>query len=78
MRGRLIQSKSSFLHWLPCRGFGDAIKRALGKLTAPADLREALQSCGFTKRNITPAPALATESQGLHGLLSRDGELSCT
>jgi len=39
-----------------------AIKRSLGKLTAPADLREALQNCGFTELNITPAHAFATES----------------
>jgi len=39
-----------------------AIKRAIGKLTAPRDLRGALQSCGFTELSITPAHALATET----------------
>jgi PIN domain nuclease of toxin-antitoxin system len=39
-----------------------AIKRGLGKLTAPADLRGALQNCGFTELNVTPAHALATET----------------
>jgi len=43
-----------------------AIKRGLGKLTAPADLRGALRSCGFTELNITPAHALATETLPMH------------
>lgn len=43
-----------------------AIKRALGKLTAPADLRGALQSCGFMELDITLAHALATETLSLH------------
>ena len=43
-----------------------AIKRGLGKLTAPADLRGALLSCGFIELNITPAHALATESLTMH------------
>ena len=43
-----------------------AIKRGLGKLTAPAALRGALQSCGFTELDITPAHALATEALPMH------------
>ena len=43
-----------------------AIKRALGKLTAPRDLRGALQSCGFTELSISPAHALATETLPMH------------
>lgn len=43
-----------------------AIKRSLGKLTAPADLRGALQTCGFTELNITPIHALATETLPTH------------
>jgi PIN domain nuclease of toxin-antitoxin system len=43
-----------------------AIKRALGKLTAPADLRGAMQNCGFMELDITPAHALATETLTLH------------
>ena len=43
-----------------------AIKRRLGKLTAPADVRGALQVCGFDELDITPAHALATESLPLH------------
>ncbi len=43
-----------------------AIKRGLGKLTAPADLRGALQSCGFIELNVTPEHALATESLAMH------------
>lgn len=31
-----------------------AIKRGLGKLTAPADLRGVLLSCGFTELGIRP------------------------
>ena len=43
-----------------------AIKRGLGKLTAPADLRGALLSCGFTELDVTTAHALATESLTMH------------
>jgi len=43
-----------------------AIKRNLGKLTAPDDLRGALQRCGFIELNITPAHALATETLPMH------------
>ena len=43
-----------------------AIKRGLGKLTAPADLRGALLSCGFTELDVTTAHALATESLTRH------------
>jgi len=43
-----------------------AIKRGLGKLTAPADLRRAVQSCGFAELSITPAHALATEALPMH------------
>ncbi len=43
-----------------------AIKRGLGKLTAPANVRGALKSCGFTELNVTPAHALATETLPLH------------
>jgi len=43
-----------------------AIKRSLGKLTAPTDLRGAPQSCGFTELDITAAHALATKSLPMH------------
>ena len=43
-----------------------ALKRGLGKLTAPADLRGALLSCGFTELDVTTAHALATESLMMH------------
>jgi PIN domain nuclease of toxin-antitoxin system len=39
-----------------------AIKRGLGKLTAPPDFDAAIQSCGFIPLPITIAHALATES----------------
>ena len=43
-----------------------AIKRGLGKLTAPADLRGALYSCGFGELHITSAHVLATETLPMH------------
>ncbi|MFO7908348.1 MAG: type II toxin-antitoxin system VapC family toxin [Planctomycetota bacterium] len=43
-----------------------AIKRGLGKLTAPADLRGALHSCDFRELHITSAHALATETLPMH------------
>lgn len=43
-----------------------AIKRGLGKLTAPGDLRGALHSCGFRELHITSAHALATETLPMH------------
>jgi len=43
-----------------------AIKRGLGKLTAPADLRGALYSCGFSELHITSAHVLATETLPMH------------
>ncbi len=39
-----------------------AIKRGLGKLTAPPDLELAIRGCGFSLLSITVAHALATES----------------
>lgn len=47
-------------------GWEIAIKRGLGKLTSPSDLRGALQSCGFTELHITTAHALATETLPMH------------
>lgn len=38
-----------------------AIKRGLGKLTAPRDLEAVIQACGFQTLSITVAHALATE-----------------
>jgi len=43
-----------------------AVKRGLGKLTAPADLRGAIQSCGFADLDITSSHALATETLPMH------------
>lgn len=43
-----------------------AIKRGLGKLTAPADLIQAIQACGFQELPVTAPHALATESLPLH------------
>lgn len=43
-----------------------AIKRSLGKLTAPHDLETAIQSCGFVTLPISIAHALATESLPMH------------
>lgn len=43
-----------------------AIKRALGKLTAPNDLEEMLVQCGFQELPISAAHALATETLPFH------------
>jgi PIN domain nuclease of toxin-antitoxin system len=43
-----------------------AIKRGLGKLMAPADLRGVIRVCGFTELPITPEHALATEMLPMH------------
>lgn len=43
-----------------------AIKRGLGKLSAPADLKAAIQSSGFQQLPVTIAHALATESLPFH------------
>jgi PIN domain nuclease of toxin-antitoxin system len=43
-----------------------AIKRGLGKLTAPPDFEAAIQSAGFETLPITVAHALATESLPPH------------
>lgn len=43
-----------------------AIKRSLGKLSAPTDLASAITSCGFSTLPISVAHALATESLPMH------------
>ena len=43
-----------------------AIKRGLGKLTAPPDLEAAIQACGFQQLPVSVAHALATESLPMH------------
>lgn len=43
-----------------------AIKRSLGKLTAPPNLEAVIQACGFQALSITVAHALATETLPPH------------
>mgnify|MGYP005663497079 CR=1 FL=1 len=43
-----------------------AIKRGLGKLTAPANLQEMLAECGFQELPISATHALATETLPFH------------
>ena len=43
-----------------------AIKRGLGKLTAPGDLEAAITDCGFQELQISTAHALFTETLPFH------------
>jgi len=47
-------------------GWEIAIKRGLGKLTAPVDLESAIRQCGFRELPITLEHALAIERLPMH------------